>query len=208
MFTQFSSSINKMFNSKNQVSNLAHNRFVLYFLLLISLSNIYYLVMKNEHIFAVIFILVGFVSCFFTKNMNIILFLSICITNILYYGNTLSINEGFDGEIVPEDTDPTEKPKKKSTNQLIKTKEKSVDTVGSKETDPSNEDTIEFMKTIKGHANELLDVQSELVDNMVKIDPIINKVSQIISKIEKLKINKGDVIDKIKKYETDTTMTK
>jgi len=198
MFKKFSSSVNKMFNSKNQITNLAHNKFVLYFLLLVSLANLYYLVMNGEHMFAVIFILVGFVTSFFSKNMIIILFIALCITSILKCGGSC-IKEGFDGDIVPEDTDAIS-----STDEKTEKKTKPA----KKGAEPANEDAIQFMKTVKSHANELLDVQNELADNMVKIDPLLSKVSQIMDKMERLKSNNGDVMDKIRKYETDTTITK
>jgi hypothetical protein len=198
MFKQFSLSVNKMFNSKNQITNLAHNKFVLYFLLLVSLANLYYLVMNGEHMFAVIFILVGFVTSFFSKNMIIILFIAVCITSILKCGGSC-IKEGFDGDIVPEDVDAIS-----STDETSIKKTKPA----KKGAEPANEDAIQFMKTVKSHADELLTVQNELADNMVKIDPLLTKVSQIMDKMEKLKSNNGDVMDKIRKYETDTTIAK
>jgi len=199
MFKKLTSSIQKMVYSKNQITNLAHNKIVLYFLFLLSIANLYYLVVYGKIIFAVVFILVGFLCSFFSKNMIIILFVAICITNILKCGENLCVSEGFDGDIVPEDTeDETNLLESKSSPKKKPTKEVSN----------ANEDVLKFMKTMKSHADNFLDVQNELTDNMLKIDPLLEKASDIIDKMEKFKTNNGDIMDKLQKYETDTSLVK
>lgn len=205
MFKQISSSMNKMFNSKNQITNLAHNQYILYFLFLIALGNLYYLVMNGENLFAVLFILVGFVTSFFSKNMIIILFLALCITNILRFGGDVITKEGFeDKEIVPEDE---ENPKKfEKENEKLKNTEEKI--VSIEEKNGAKEDALAYMKKIKSHATEILDVQNELVDNMMKMDPVLSKAQEIIARFDKLKENKGDIVDKLKKFATDTKQLK
>jgi methyl-accepting chemotaxis protein len=177
--------IKSIFNSKSQLSNIVYNKPILYFMLLLSLSNLYLLSFKGEGMFALVFILIGFICSFFTKNMTIILFLSLCITNIIKGGSGLS--EGFEDDSTSS---------KMSTEALKKETKKMAEKI--KNADDSvpegaDENTLQHVKNIKLHATELLDVQNELIDNMQKIDPILNRAEKIISKFEKYK---GEVKEK------------
>lgn len=88
------------FKSKNNIlsnaSAIYNNVFILYFILILSLSNLFYLVTSANYMFASIFILVGFITSFFSKNMIVILFIALTVTNLLQFGKKTSLSEGFD----------------------------------------------------------------------------------------------------------------
>jgi hypothetical protein len=183
----FKQQLKSIFHSKNQIANIVYNRPILYFLLILSLSDLYLLAFKGEGVYALVFILVGFVASFLTKNMTIILFLSLCITNILKCGTGLCVSE--EGYTNSENME-------KDDMSLLKTETKKMqEKVKSADDSPkgADEDTLSHVKNIKTHATELLDIQNELIDNMQKIDPILNRAEKIISKFEKYK---GDVKEK------------
>lgn len=81
-----------IFSKKN--NSLIHNRFILYFVLIISLADLFYLSVERDFISILSFILIGFLFSFFTKNMLIILFLALTLTNILKFGGGVT-SEGF-----------------------------------------------------------------------------------------------------------------
>lgn len=89
---KFNSSI---FSKKN--NSLIHNKFILYFVLIISLADLFYLSVERDFISIISFILIGFLFSFFTKNMLIILFLALTLTNILKFGSGIT-KEGFTPE--------------------------------------------------------------------------------------------------------------
>jgi len=82
-----------LFSKKN--NSLIHNRFILYFILFISLADLFYLSVEQDYISIVAFLLIGFLFSFFTKNMLVILFLTISLTNVLKFGSGIT-NEGFE----------------------------------------------------------------------------------------------------------------
>jgi hypothetical protein len=163
----------KIFNGKKQFYDLAHNRYVLYFLLFISIANLYYLMVNNEGILFIVFILVAFLTSFFCKNIVVILFLAICLTNILRYGTDISVNEGFEDAITTND-DETAKPE-----NLV------------------NDETLGMVKDIKKHSNDILDVQNEILDNMIKIDPLFDKAKTLLKKFDEYKRSKKDIFAKM-----------
>ena len=93
--------VNKMQSklSKN-VSNITtskgvlHNKILLYVVFIFSLLNLFVLANTGNYTYVVVFILIGFLSSFFSKNMLVILLLALILTNILKYGSSLS--EGFE----------------------------------------------------------------------------------------------------------------
>jgi hypothetical protein len=82
-----------LFSKKN--NSLIHNKFILYFVLIISLADLFYLSVERDFISILSFILIGFLFSFFTKNMLIILFLALTLSNILKFGSSIT-REGFE----------------------------------------------------------------------------------------------------------------
>ena len=77
-----------LFASNNNA--IVHNRFVLYFIFLISLGNLFYMSMDGDVFSIILFALIGYLTSFFSKNMIIILFAALTFTNILKYGANIT----------------------------------------------------------------------------------------------------------------------
>jgi len=90
-------SIVSWFNKYGDFNPLLKSRLVLYFLFLISLANLYTFVSTGNAIYAAVFILVGFLTTFFSKNMIVIMMVALAVSNVFLYGKQISnIEEGFD----------------------------------------------------------------------------------------------------------------
>jgi len=87
------------FKNNLGLSNLLESKFVLYLLVLIAIMNIYSYAMEDEPVYAGIMVIVGFLSTFFNKNMIIIIFTSIAITNLVRFGMEQYNKEGFTGDL-------------------------------------------------------------------------------------------------------------
>ena len=75
-------------------NGMLHNKILLYVVFIFSLLNLFVLANTGNYIYVAIFMLIGFLTSFFSKNMLVILLLSVILTNILKYGS--SLNEGFE----------------------------------------------------------------------------------------------------------------
>lgn len=75
---------------------ILHNRTFLYIVFAFSLLNLYVFTVNREFIFITFFILFGFLTSFFSKNMVVILLLSAVLTNTIKYGSNLY--EGLENE--------------------------------------------------------------------------------------------------------------
>lgn len=86
-------SIKQLFVKSN--NPIIHNRYILYFIFFISLADLFYLSVERDFISIAIFILIGVLTSFFDKNMLVILFIALTLTNILKYGKAIR-HEGFE----------------------------------------------------------------------------------------------------------------
>jgi len=71
-------------NRKNNI-NLQHNKYVMYILLVAAVINLLMFLQKNYLGSILLFFIVGLLTTLYTKNMNIILFSTIIITNITVF---------------------------------------------------------------------------------------------------------------------------
>lgn len=97
-----------LFSLKNNA--ILHNRVILYFIFLVSLGNLFYLTVERDITSIVIFLLVGFLTSFFSKNMLIILFVALITSAILKHGVKIR-HEGLENMIdEPDDSGTAEEP--------------------------------------------------------------------------------------------------
>jgi uncharacterized membrane protein YphA (DoxX/SURF4 family) len=77
--------------------NFLHNKFVLYFIFIIVVCNLFQLIMQKEFLVCSIFVLTGILTSFFSKNMVVIMVVSVIVANLFKYGSRLRI-EGFEND--------------------------------------------------------------------------------------------------------------
>jgi len=86
-------------NSKfsEKFKTLLSNRGVLYFVFALAIGNLFYLGTSNDLWTIAIFVLTGFLTSFFSKNMVVILCISLAVSSIIKYGTPTTMSEGFNG---------------------------------------------------------------------------------------------------------------
>ena len=159
--------IDKLLNIKYNFSPILHNRFILYFFTLIALINVVFLAGVGDVPSLITFVLVGFLTSFFSKNMIVILVLSLTVTHILKYG----MGNTYEGmKTADETTDaPTDEPTDETTDKTTDKKKK-----------PTKEEMMKEYEKFK-------EVQPDIVDGITKIDPLLKKAENFIEKYENYK---------------------
>ena len=93
MFSKFFKK-NKNYLDSRDKHDLLHNVYILYIIFVIAIADIFYILQVNDYYSAFIFISVGLLISFFSKNMVVILCITIIVTHILKYGSKWK--EGFE----------------------------------------------------------------------------------------------------------------
>lgn len=78
--------------------NVLHNKYLLYFILILSICDLLLFAYLGELTHVIIYILVGVITSFFTKNMIVILTIAMVVTNLIRYGRNVNNKEGFEDE--------------------------------------------------------------------------------------------------------------
>lgn len=87
----------KTFFKKGEVAKMSHallhNRFVLYFIFILAVSNVFHFVFTYDLSSVAVFIAAGLLTSFFSKNMVVIMVVAMVVANVFRIGNGGS--EGF-----------------------------------------------------------------------------------------------------------------
>ena len=178
--------------------------FVLYFVLMVALANLLYLAVGGNLAFAAVFLLVGFLTSFFSKNMTVILVIAIVATNVLQFGSSIRTSEGFaegkddEDEGFAEGKDEEKKDEeKKDEEKYLVSKEGNLIKKYAPTVDPSTIDKdIEKKKDEKkAEKTEGMDTdaamerisekQKKISEKIKKMEPLINNVESFMDKLEK-----------------------
>ena len=156
----------KIFQSKG---SLLHNRYLLYIVVIMSLINQISCALLNDLTTPIIFILTGLITNCFSKNMIVILVISLVASNIIKYGTKIRLNEGMTSMNDESDAeDYVVKP--------ISKEKKAVRPEESKTTmDPS------VIKNAKEKLRELQKIQSSLLSSIGSIDTHLKNADNAVN---------------------------
>ena len=163
------------FSSSKQI---LQNPFILYFVLAIALGDLLYLSVASNYAFIAIFMLIGFLASFFSKNMVVILVIAMATTSIIQLGVRGSINEGMEGEDDNE-KDKEEGMEDKDEGMEGEDKEKEDESFTDKPEEPKKENVTEDA------IDKMVKKQEVLADKVDKLDPLLKKVENFVARMEK-----------------------
>jgi len=190
---------------------LLHNCYVMYFVLFLAVADLLVLSVSREYVFILIFLLVGYLTSFFSKNMMVILLVAIVATNVLRSGSGIRLSEGL--ENAEEDADK-EKPveslenaegeeadKEKPVESLenAEEKEKPVESLENKKPKTTesfdlkaktatslSSSPIEGLDVLGDQTAQLISTQKKLMENMKTLEPMLTQAEKFMSQFENI----------------------
>ena len=172
MFKQFNRSL-KMMDARQ----LLHSQYILYILCLISLMHIIYFASTKDANALFIFLIVGFLTSFFSKNMIVILFIALVITHLLRCDIRKPNREGAENmdETKADETSASKSPldilppdvKAAAQESKMAAIKKSEDAA-----DNSAEKKKELYDNLKKDFVEFQNIQQNILAAMKEIDPL------------------------------------
>jgi hypothetical protein len=174
MAKQTPSFLRKIWKFKYNFNPILQNQFVLYFLFLLALVQIVYLLNIWDLRSVIFFLIVGFLASFFSKNMIVILFITLALTNIMKYGVRPSL-EGMENAEGEKEEEEEEKPDENSEE---------------KENTEPLENKKPDMKEVNKDLKEFDNLQKEIITGMKDIGSLLDKAEGFIEKFDKYSIEK------------------
>lgn len=164
-------------------SNLLYNRGVLYFFLLVSILDLYYLSVTHDYLSVAIFIITGVLVSFFNKNMIVIMVIALATMHLLKFGIKSTINEGMRdaGSSAGANLDKEGKASEEEA-------EEEEDGLPLKKKDSSAVDDLEAkrnnLKEINSEMAEFDTLQKKILKGLNDITPLMDKAETFIEKLE------------------------
>lgn len=156
-------------------SNLLYNRSILYFFLLVTLLDLYYLSVTNDYLSVSIFIITAILVSFFNKNMIVIMIIGLAVMHMLKFGIKSTLNEGMT---------TTSKPSEDQHD----TGDSGDKTEGSNDNGDSDTSDLEkktkMMNDINDEMVEFNNLQQKILKGLNDISPLMDKAESFIERIE------------------------
>ena len=182
----------KLLKMKYNFNPVLQNQVVLYLFLFMTLTQVVLFVSNNDTAGIVLMCIIGFLTTFFSKNMIVILCVALTMTNLVKRGMKQVGYEGFeDKKEEDENKDTEEDTTKKEKKESTKVDDEVDDAPNSNESSSQTKDEMkrEFEK-LKEEYPEFSALKEDIVDAMVKIDPILDKAETFMNKYSKYKSQK------------------
>ena len=181
---------NKMM--KMNYYKLLNCRSVLYFILILALSDLFYFAMEKDYLFCGIFILIGFLTSFFSKNMMVILVIAIALTNILRFGKSATVNEGMEDnqDELLENLEENDDSNDDSNKNKVEDEGDGMEAITSlnisskkTSTSPSANDMVAGLDE---QTTNLIQQQKTLMKNMENLTPLLQNAESLMEKFQSL----------------------
>lgn len=166
--------------------SVLHNPIVLYIVLAIALVYLLQTLYVGDMRHTIIFVLVGVVVSFFSKNMVVILTIAVAFTSIAKMVWRGSMMEGMeDGEPDTENTDAVSSSAEDANSATEKKKNETTENMDNKDDDEEDDaDNFAVKQKLKKDGKELLEVQDKLEEGFEKLEPFMEKADELLTRIE------------------------
>lgn len=163
---------------KKFFNNIAHNQFVLYVLFGLTLLNLVGYLLQNNLAAIVTFLVIGYATTYFSKNMVNVLLTAIIATNLLAYMGflkKLDILEGLENQNDSHNSDNSSKKSKTSKKSVQSTKSPDDNSEDSEETDDifileEEEPKTQTSKTNKSKTSAFENYNDDLTGETPNVD--------------------------------------
>ena len=160
------------------------NKWVLYFIFFVGIFDVINFYQSGNITSVAVFVIVGFLTSFFSKNMIVVIVAAIAVSHLITYGNKVSegLDEEDDEEEGFEEEDDKEEEGFEGEEDEEEGFEEGVDEedVSKDETEEKNKEETTDSFVTADKTNELLKKQKELMDNMNKLEPLLQKAENMI----------------------------
>lgn len=148
---------------------LTQSKTILYILVVLVIVNLYNYSLIGNELYAGVMLLIGFLTSFFSKNMIVILFTAIAVTNIIRFGMEMNQREGFSGLDVDGLTDHLTSPSMENdadaSEEQIKTQ---LDNINMDNINKKVADEIKNMNLDETELNQDPNQRDKTIDRLMK----------------------------------------
>ena len=188
----------KSLKMKYNFNPILQNQFVLYLFLFMVLVQIVIFVNNNDTTGIILMCLIGFLTSFFSKNMIVILCLALVGTSLLQKFLNKSAYEGFEEKKDKKDKKKKDENKEETEEEVEEeevAEEENEDEVdnaanSNEKSDKTKDEMKKQFEELKKQYPEFKAIQDDLINGILKIDPVLEKAEAFMNKYSQYKIQK------------------
>ena len=174
-------SLTKDIVPSNTKIDTLNNKWILYFVLFVSIVDLFNFFTIGDTTAIAIFIVAGFLTTYFSKNMLVILIVSIVVTHIMRYGNASL--EGMDSEVNEEEE---EEELDEGMEGEAQGEEEEEEDEGLQNPEPDLSKITKSLDAIKkvppdeiaGQTETLIDQTKKVQENMAMLEPYLKQAAK------------------------------
>lgn len=158
---------------------LIESKIVLYILVALVIVNLYNYSMVGDEIYAGVLVLIGFLTSFFSKNMIVILFTAIAVTNLIRFGMEISDKEGFAGLDVDGLTDHLTSPSSDNSEPNEDEIKQQLKNIDMEHINKKVQDEVKNMNLEETELNQDPGKRDQTIDRLIKSVTSSNMLTQL-----------------------------
>lgn len=176
--TQFM--LEKIFNSVARLvpsasGKILYNKWVLYFIFIVGIYDVVHFYQRGNIMAVAIFVIVGFLTSFFSKNMIVIIVSAIAVSHIVAYGNKMS--EGFEEEEEEKEAFEEDEEEKEGFEEEEEEKE-GFDEEEEKKEEKKEEEKETFKESAKSKSSKSNDLINDMNNLLKRTEKLIETSNQ------------------------------
>lgn len=161
---------------EKQGNRILYNRWVLYFIIFMVFFNLVGHALYGDLMTPLLFVLVAYITTFFSKNMVVVLLMGLVTANIFKYGTRqmqigTPTHEGMENEKEPKAAANVDEPEKRIDTPKSSAKVAEIQT---------RKKDLDFIKSKYG---DLLKLQEQIIENVGSLEKTLGKMDMIVGDV-------------------------
>ena len=179
------SKLKKSFTKLQANNKLLTNQYILYIMVLIAVFDIFNSAINQDTMSVILLFLIGFLTSFFSKNMIVVIFVAVVLSNAIKMLKRNKV-EGMKNKKQNKKEDP-EKEKDEDEEDIDEEDTEALRNKGETMNEYTKRDTENAVKELEKDYPEFLKIQKEILENVEKMNPLLEKAETFVSKYSHLR---------------------
>lgn len=179
------SKLKKSFTKLQANNKLLTNQYILYIMVLIAVFDIFNSAINQDTMSVILLFLIGFLTSFFSKNMIVVIFVAVVLSNAIKMLKRNKV-EGMKNKKQNKKEDP-EKDNDEDEEDMDEEDTEALRNKGETMNEYTKRDTENAVKELEKDYPEFLKIQKEILENVEKMNPLLEKAETFVSKYSHLR---------------------
>lgn len=179
--------LKKSFTKLQANNKLLTNQYILYVMVVIAVFDIFNSAVNQDATSVILMFLIGFLTSFFSKNMIVVIFVAVVLSNALKILKRNKV-EGMKNKKktkkskkdVSDENDDDEEELDEDETEALRNKGETMN-------EYTKRDTETAVKELEKDYPEFLKIQKEILENVEKMNPLLEKAETFVSKYSHLR---------------------